>query len=63
MLHVGKDVSPEVKDKFCDLFCTVASQAMIDTVLGKGKVSCRWDKGLTKETGKCKLLWEIKETE
>jgi hypothetical protein len=59
MLHVGKDISSEVKGKFCDLFCTVASQAMMDTVLGKDKANCRWDKSLIKGTGKCKLLWEM----
>lgn len=59
MLHVGKDISTEVKGKFCDLFCTAASQAMMDTVLGKGKGNCRWDKSLIKGTGKCRLLWEM----
>jgi hypothetical protein len=62
MLHVGKNVNSEVKSKFCDLFCTAASQAMMDTVLGKGKGSCKWDKSLVKGTGKCKLLWEIAES-
>ena len=59
MLHVGKDISAEVKGKFCDLFCTAASQAMMDTVLGKEKGSCRWDKSLIKGAGNCRLLWEL----
>jgi len=63
MVHVGKDISAEVKSKFCDLFCTAASQAMMDTVLGKDRGSCRWDKSLVKGTGKCKLLWEMAVTE
>lgn len=62
MIHVGKDVSIEVKSKFCDLFCTAASQAMMNTVLGERKVTCKWDKSLIKGTGKCKLLYEIAET-
>lgn len=61
MVHVGKDITEEVKSKFCDLFCTAASQAMMDTVLGKGKGSCYWDKSLIKGAGNCKLLWETTE--
>jgi hypothetical protein len=63
MVHVGKDISPEVKAKFCDLFCTAASQAMMDTVLGKGKAHCRWDKSLIHGGDRCSLLWEMENRE
>jgi hypothetical protein len=63
MLHAGKNVSAGVKGKFCDLYCTSVSQAMTDTVLGKGKATCRWDKSLVISGKKCKLLWEKTETE
>jgi hypothetical protein len=63
MVHVGKNITSEVKSKFCDLFCTAASQAMMDTVLGKGKGSCRWDKSLIHGGDRCRLLWEITESE
>ena len=62
MIHVGKNISPDVKSKFCDLFCTAASQAMMDVVLGKGKASCRWDKSLIHGGERCSLLWEMTET-
>jgi len=46
MLHVGKDISFEVRSKFCDLVCTGGSTALMDTVLASNKGTCTWDKAL-----------------
>jgi len=62
MLHVGKNVSLNVKSKFCDLICTGGSKALMDTVLGQDRGSCFWDKSLIKGAGKCKLVFELVKT-
>jgi len=59
MLHVGKDVSLNVKGKFCDLICTSGSKALMDAVLGPQRGTCTWDKSLIKKTGKCKVIFEL----
>ncbi len=62
MLHVGRDVSSNVKSKFCDLWCGSGSKALMDTVLGKGAGACAWDKCLIKGAGKCKVVFESVKT-
>jgi len=59
MLHVGKDVSSNVKSKFCDLICAGGSKAIMDSVLGPQRCTCTWDKGLIKGVGKCKIVFEL----
>ena len=59
MLHVGKNVSLNVKSKFCDLICAGGSKALVDTILGQGKGSCSWDKSLIKGAGKCRLVFDL----
>jgi len=59
MLHVSKDVSLNVKSKFCDLICTSASRAVIETVLSPKRVNCTWDKALIKGAGKCTTGFEL----
>jgi hypothetical protein len=59
MLHVGKDVSLNVKSKFCDLICNGGSKALMDTVLGSGIGTCTWNKALIKGAGKCTLAFEL----
>jgi len=59
MIHVGKDVSSNVKSKFCDLICTAGSKALMDTVLEKKKGTCTWSKTLIKGMGKCTLKFEL----
>jgi hypothetical protein len=58
MLHVGKDLSKEVKGRFCDLFCSAGSKAIFDTVLGP-TCTCSWDKKLIKGAGKCTVIFEL----
>jgi len=62
MLHVGKNVSLNVKSKFCDLCCTSGSRALMDTVLGQDRGTCFWDKSLIKGKGKCRLVFELVKT-
>jgi len=62
MLHVGRDVSSNVKSKFCDLICAGGGKALMDTFLGEGRGTCTWDKCLIKGAGKCKLVFELVET-
>lgn len=62
LLHVGKDISLNVKSKFCDLICTTGSKAMMATVLSPHKCNCTWDKALIKGTGKCTVVFELVKT-
>ncbi len=59
MLHVGKEVSFEVKSKFCDLICTGGSKALMDTVLAPSLGTCTWNKALVKGKGKCTVRFEV----
>jgi len=59
MLHVSKDVSLNVKSKFCDLICASGSKVMIDTLLGSNRGICTWNKALIKGAGKCTLAIEL----
>jgi hypothetical protein len=59
MLHVGKDVSFNIKDKFCDLICTSASKALMDILLSPNKATLTWNKALIKGTGKCTIAFEL----
>jgi len=59
MLHVGKDVSLDVKSKFCDLICASASKVINDTLLSPRRGICTWDKALIKSAGKCTLAFEL----
>jgi hypothetical protein len=59
MLHVGKDVSLNVKSKFCDLICTAGSKALMDTVLSPHKGNCTWNKALIRGAGKCTVVFEL----
>jgi hypothetical protein len=63
MLHVGRDVSLNVKSKFCDLICTGGSKALIDAVLGPHRGTCTWNKALIKGAGKCTLVFELVKTQ
>ena len=62
MLHVGKDVSLNVKSKFCDLICTGAGEGITDTVLGPHKGTWTWNKALIKGARKCTLVFELVKT-
>ena len=62
MLHVGKNVSFNVKSKFCDLICAGPSRALMDITLGPNKGICRWDKALIKGAGKCNVVFELVKT-
>jgi len=62
LLHVGKDISFNVRSRFCDLMCTTGSKALMDTVLGSHKCNCTWDKALIKGTGKCTAVFELVKT-
>lgn len=62
MVHVGKNVSLNVKSKFCDLICNGGSKALMDTVLGSGMGGCSWNKALIKGAGKCTLAFELVKT-
>lgn len=62
MLHVGKNVSLNVKSKFCDLVCAAGAKAFMDTVLDQVRCRCFWDKSLIKGTGKCKVGFELVDT-
>jgi len=59
MIHVGKNVSTNVKSKFCDIVCTAGSRALMDTVLAPHKGVCAWSKTLIKGTGKCTVTFEL----
>lgn len=59
MIHVGKNVSTNVKSKFCDIVCTAGSRALMDTVLAPHKGACAWSKTLIKGTGKCTVTFEL----
>ena len=58
MLHVGKDISLNVKSRFCDLICMSTGKALLDTVLGSHRCTLTWDKALIKGTGKCTITFE-----
>jgi hypothetical protein len=58
MLHVGKDISFNVKSKFCDLICTSAAKALLDTILSPHRGTLTWDKALIKGAGKCTITFE-----
>jgi hypothetical protein len=62
MLHVGKDVSVNVKSKFCDLICTAGSKARNNAVLDQDIGTCSWDKSLIKGSRRCKLVIELVKT-
>jgi len=62
MLHVGKNVSSNVKSKFCDLICNGGSKALMDVVLGQDKATCSWDKALIKGARNCRLVFESVKT-
>lgn len=62
MIHVGKDVSFDVKSKFCDLICTAGSKALMDTVLSPNRGTCTWNKALIKGKGKCTVVFELVKT-
>lgn len=62
LLHVGKDISLDVKSKFCDLICTTGSKAAMDTILSPHKGKCTWDKALIKGKGKCTVVFELVKT-
>lgn len=62
MYHVGKDVSLDVKNRFCDLICTAASKALMDTALSPHKGVCTWDKALVKGARKCTVVFEPMKT-
>jgi len=63
MVHVGKDISYNVKSKFCDLICNSASKALLDTILNPDKATLTWNKALIKGAGKCTITFElVKET-
>ena len=59
MLHVGKNVSFNVKSKFCDLICTAGSKGLMDTILGSQRGTCTWDKALIRGAGKCTTTFEL----
>lgn len=59
MCHVSKDVSPSVKGKFCDLYCTSMQRAFMDSVLGRDQADCIWDKALIKGARKCTVTYEL----
>jgi hypothetical protein len=59
MVHVGKNISVNVKSKFCDLMCSTSLKALRDTVLGHGSYTCSWDKALVKGSGRCNVVWEL----
>jgi hypothetical protein len=61
MLHVGKDVSTDVKSKFCDLCCSASASAIAGTVLGQEFI-CSWDKKLIKGGSKCTTIIELGKT-
>jgi len=61
MLHVGKNVSTEVKSKFCDVLCSSTAKAMAQLVLGQ-EGSCSWDKALIKGGRKCTVAFELVKT-
>jgi len=63
MLHVGKDVSVNVKSKFCDLICTAASKALNNAVFDQDISTYSWDKSLIKGGRRCKLLIELVKTQ
>jgi len=61
MLHVGKNVSTEVKSKFCDVLCSSTAKVMAQLVLGQ-EGSCSWDKALIKGGRKCTVAFELVKT-
>jgi hypothetical protein len=61
MVHVGKDVSTDVKSKFCDICCSTSADAIAGTVLGQ-EFTCTWDKKLIKGGGKCTTTIELGKT-
>ena len=62
MVHVGKNVSLDVKSKFCDLICAAGAKAFMDTVLDQVRGRCFWDKSLIRGTGKCRVGFELVDT-
>jgi len=59
MLHVGKGVSLDVKSRFCDLICTGATKALMDTALGLRRGTCTWEKALIRGARKCTVVFEL----
>lgn len=59
MLHVGKNISTNVKSKFCDLCCSAGAEATFTNLLGPG-ATCSWDKKLIKGEGKCTVTIELR---
>lgn len=59
MCHVGDDVDINVKRRFCDLICTGATQATMDSVLGPNRGTCTWEKALIRGARKCTVTFEL----
>jgi len=59
MCHVNEQVSSNVKGKFCDLYCTSAEKAFMDSALGQNKAVCTWDKALMKGANNCTVTYEL----
>lgn len=57
MRHVGDDISISVKGKFCDLICTTATKALMDTIIGQGKLTCSLDKALIEGASKSRITY------
>jgi hypothetical protein len=59
MLHVGKGVRLNVKNKFCDVVCGGVGRGVMDVALGPDRGTCMGDKGLIEGKNKCKLAFEL----
>jgi hypothetical protein len=59
MLHVGKGVSPNVKNKFCDAVCMGIGRGVMDIALGSGRGICSGDRALIKGKNKCIIAFEL----
>ncbi len=57
MLHVGKDIGLNVKSRFCDLICTSAARALLDTLLGSHRGTLTWNKALIRGASKCTITF------
>lgn len=62
MLHIGKDISFDVRSKFCDIVCAGGSTALMDAILASNKGTCTWDKALIKGAKKCKVVFQMAKT-
>ena len=59
MRHVGDDMSKSVKAKFSDLICTTATKALMDTIIGHGKLTCSLDKALIEGASNCTITYNL----